>query len=1209
MAECINGPFRIHSIGKFRHWYVAPVIAFALMLMTMEIIAQGGNSGRITGSVADQTGAVIPNAQLDLTNESTHATLHATADSSGAYTFPLVPVGTYALKASAPGFAPLQRTGIVVAIQSTLTQNLTLAIGAQAQTVTVSAAGAQVETSDTQLGETLQSAKIESVPLNGRSYTDLLSAQSGVTPISTSAAQSGSSGGSFATAIAPSGDLDAGQFSIDGQREGANGFVLNGADVVEAIASAAAVVPNLDSIAEYRILTTASDAQYGNYSGGMIIVATKSGTNALHGSVFEFLRNTDLDARGFFDGTRPVYIQNQFGATLGGPLRRNKLFYFGDYQGTRSDQGVETAQIPVPSLQDRSGNLSDLANFDGTVTDSYFAQVLSQRLGRTVTVGEPYYSTGCTTDSTCVFPNGVIPASSWSAPATHLLQYIPQPTGIANGTPIFQSAAYKEQLSDDKGSIRLDATTHLGNLTGYYFLDAYSFDNPYATEQGGANVPGFSALSNGKTQLAVLSDVKAFGSNTVSESRLSYMRDANLLGQPQAGLGVTPGEEGFLPASQGGFLPQIPADEGVESVAFNNYTIGSSPFTENQVDNSYQAAEIFTHTAGNHTLKAGAEAHVDRVSQIINLQSNGQFNFYGNQTGSDFADFLLGVPSQYVQGFTPEFGDDSRYIGLFAQDSWKATPHLVLNYGLRWEYIRPWSERHEQSAELIPGQTSEKFPGAPTGLVFAGDPGVPSTLAPTPLNDFSPRLGVAWSPSPAGGLFRRIFGHQDQSSIRGGFGRYFTAIEGATLAFATGDAPWGLTYVSPEPPLFEAPFIGAQTGTQYPQPFPVHVPPYSASPQNPYVLNWSQYEPVNGVDTYYYRNRTPYSENYDLSIQRQLIGGTLLTVTYAGSEGHHLITLLPANPGNPALCVSLSQTSDVAPGTPTCGPFGENEVYTRSDGTVVNGTRAPFGNDIGTSAYFYNYGNSVYNSLQVTVNYNTRRAAVLGGYTWGKSIDDASSFQEQLYPYDHSLRRSISSFDLRQNFVASYRYELPFDRLLGANRFATGWSLTGITHYSTGVPVTLFDFNDNSLIGSGNNGVNGIGGDEPNVLPGPLDINHNPRNGKPFFNTNLFDVAQLGTPGDAKRRSFYGPGMDDWDMALLKTVPFRDNRSLELRFETFNTFNHAQFDGASSVNSNCTNTVPGEPCAGASGPASSVFGQIVNAASPRLGQVAAKFSF
>ena len=1173
-----------HGMAKPRR--LPAVLRLSLVLsIFLSTAAYADNGGKVLGTVKDQTGAVVPNAEVDLINKSTGVAQNTKTDSAGAYTFPLVPVGIYELRLSAAGFNPVQHEGLVVNIHSVVEQDLALTVGDQMQTVTVNDSQVRVETAETELGETIGSEKITSVPLNGRSYTDLLSVQSGVTPISTSASQSGSSGGSFASATAPSGGLDPGQFSISGQRESANGFVLNGASVVEGIASAAAVIPNLDSIAEFRILTTNSDAEFGNYSGGLVNVVTKSGTNQLHGSVFEFLRNTDLDAKGYFDSARPSYIQNQFGGTLGGPVRHDKAFFFIDYQGNRTVQGIETAQIPVPSTQDRSGNLSDVTAFNGTVSDAYFASQLSQRLGYPVAVGTPYSS---------VFPNGVIPQSAWSGPAKYLLQYIPQPTGLNSAGPYFQTAANNLRLNDDKGSVRMDANTHYGNLSAYYFIDGYNLDNPYAISQGGANVPGFGTVSNGLAQLVALSDIKSIGDKMVNEAHLSYLRNANNLGQPQGGLGVSTADQGFATASQGGFLPQLPAQAGVVPVNFNNYTIGVSPFTVLQINNTYEASDTFSRVVGNHTIKVGADAHKDHVKQVVNLQSNGQFNFYGTQTGSDFADFLLGVPSQFVQGYTPPFGDDSGYVGLFAQDSWKARPNVVINYGLRWEYMRPWSEQHGQMATLIPGANSEKFPGAPQGLVFPGDPGVPSTVAHTPLNDFSPRLGVAYSPNANGTVFHRLLGGPGSSSIRAGFGRYFTAIEGATLSFATGDSPWGLTYVSTESPLFEAPFIGAQTGTQYTQPYPVAAVPYSASPKQPYQVDWARYEPINGVDTYFYKNRTPYSENYYLALQRELTSSVVLTVNYTGGEGHHLITLLSANPGNPALCLSVSQTSQVAPGSPTCGPFGENEIYTKNDGTVINGTRAPFGNAIGSTAYFYNYGNSAYNSLQVTVNYTGKRATLLGGYTYGKSMDDASSFQEQLYPYNYGLRRSISSFDLRHSFVASYRYALPFDQMFTANRLTKEWSLTGITRFSTGVPVTLFDFDDNSLIGAGNNGVNGVGVDLPDVTPGPLQINHNPRNGKSYFNTSLFQVAPLGSPGDAKRRFFYGPGIDNWDLALLKTIPFTESRSLELRLETFNTFNHAQFDGASSVNGNFT---------------SSSFGQVISAASPRIGQVAAKFNF
>lgn len=475
----------IHATAKTRRCFFV-FLRFSLVLSILTpTSAHADDGGKITGTVKDQTGAVVPNADVDLSNQTTGIAQHTKTGSDGAYTFPLVPVGTYTLTVSAAGFTSLKREGLVINIHSVVEQDLSLELGSQVQTVTVSASGIQVETAETELGESLGSEKITSVPLNGRSYTDLLSVQSGVTPISTSASQSGSSGGSFATATAPSGGLDPGQFSISGQRESANGFVLNGASVVEGIASAAAVIPNLDSIAEFRILTTNSDAEFGNYSGGLVNVVTKSGTNQLHGSVFDFLRNTDLDAKGFFDSARPAYIQNQFGGTLGGPIRHDKVFFFSDYQGNRTVQGIETAQIPVPSTQDRSGNLSDVtAAFNRTVSDAYFASQLSQRLGYPVAVGNPYYTSGCTSTTQCVFPNAVIPQSAWSAPAKYLLQYIPPPTGLSDAGPYFQTAANNERLNDDKGSARLDANTRYGSLSAYYFIDGYNLNNPYATSQG-----------------------------------------------------------------------------------------------------------------------------------------------------------------------------------------------------------------------------------------------------------------------------------------------------------------------------------------------------------------------------------------------------------------------------------------------------------------------------------------------------------------------------------------------------------------------------------------------------------------------------------------------------------------------------------------------------------------------------------------------------
>jgi hypothetical protein len=1165
-------------------------LVVTLSLAVASLLASTG--GSISGVVKDVTGGVIPGATVVALNTATRVQQTTRTDVKGFYSFPVLPVGPYEIEIGFRGFKPYQREGLVLDVNSALEVDATLELGERAQTVTVTETGVHVKTSDTQMGQVITGKQTVTVPLNGRSYTDLFALQPGVTPVTTSANPNVSSGGAFGS-IPVSGSLDPGNFSISGQRESANGFMLNGADVEEGISMGAAVVPNLDSIAEFRILTSNFDAEYGNYSGGLINVVTKSGTNQFHGELFEFFRNTGLDARNFFSPSRDQFNQNQFGGTFGGPIRKDKVFFFADYQGTRTTEGLDTGLIPVPSPADRNGNLADLADsLTGTVNGSYWAGLLSQKLGYSVSPGERYYSPGCTTATACVFPNAVIPQTAWSVPAQHLLQYIPEPN---LGNNILTTAADAEHLQDDKGSTRLDANTRQGMLSAYYFLDNYKLNNPYPTQQGGANVPGFNALSDGRAQLLELGDTKTFGASAVNEFRFSYLRDANNLGQPQGGVGVSLASQGFAQGSLG-IVPGFPKAEGIETIVMNNITFGTNPFSLLQVNNTYEWLDNFSKVTGSHTLKLGGEFHNDAVKQLPDLIANGEFEFFGSATGSDFADFLLGVPSVYSQQSSPAFHELSRYAGIYAQDSWRMRPNLTLNYGLRWDWIRPWSEKYDQTSTLIPGEESVKFPGAPSGYVFPGDSGIPSTIAPTPNDDFSPRVGLAYSPNWNSGLLRDLSGGPGKTSIRAGFGRFFTAIEGLTVAYPTGNPPYGLTYVSPEPPLFAAPFVGAQTGNVYPQQFPVNVPPYNVSDQNPDPnINWSRYTPVNGAVSYFHGNRTPYSENYFFSIERQLGKNTLFSTSYIGSQGHHLLVLLQANPGNPATCLSVSQPSEVMPGTPVCGPFGENAVYTSRSGQVINGTRQPFGNKFGSNAWFEAMGNSNYNALQVSLQHTSGPLSLMAGYTYSKSLDQSSNIGEQVYPYDYQLRDAISAFDITHNFVASYKLQLSFDKVFHYKDWLTeDWAMSGITRFSTGLPVTFFDYGDQSLIGSQNQGVNGIGSDEPTYTPGPLNLNFNPRNERAYFNTSLFSVPALGEPGTADRRFFYGPGINNFDLALLKDVRLSESKTLEIRIESFNTFNHAQFYGPAAVDGNIN---------------SQTFGRVVSAAAPRILQIAAKLNF
>jgi hypothetical protein len=1162
-------------------------------------------AGRISGMVSDPSGAFIAGATVTLNNVGNGTKQTTTTNDQGQYSFPVVPVGRYELGVSSAGFQPYKKIGVVIDVNSALQIDATLQIGQATQTVEVNDSVVTIQMSDTEIGETISSQHVAEVPLNGRSYTDLLATQAGVSPVTTSGASNSSSGGGFGT-VPVAGNHNTGQFSINGQRESANGFFLNGASVQESIGQQAGIIPNLDSIAEFRIISSNADAEYGGYSGGLINVVTKSGGDQFHGSLFEFLRNTDLDARGYFSPERSIFQQNQYGGAFGGPIKKSKVFFFSDYQGQRTVEGIETGIVSVPSLLNRSGNFSDSASsLSGKVNGSSLAQTLSTRLGYPVTNGESFYTPGCTSNVQCVFPHATIPQRGFGLPATKMLQFVPSPN---LGTNQFSSGAEKRRTNDDKGSARIDTNSvKYGNFSAYYFIDRYHLDDPYPVGFGGATVPSptgaYDALSNGTDQVIVLRDTKTLGASVVNEAHMSFTRLNNTLGVPKGGVGVGLADQG-ISSGPAGIQQGFPQYAGVETLYFNSFTVGTNPFFLAQINNTYQVADNFSKVVGSHTLKVGGQYIWYKVKQSPDLVANGTFSFFGSgtqSTGNGFADFLLGLPDFYSQQSSPPFYESAADGGVFAQDSWRIKTNLTLNYGLRWDYVTPWAERHHQTTTLIPGVESQTFPGAPLGYLVPGDhlpngQSIPSGIAPTPKDNFSPRIGLAYSPDWSHGLLSKLTGGPGKTSIHMGAGRFFSSPEGLTVAYPTGNPPYGLTYTSPEPPLMATPFVGALTGTQYIQQFPVNVPPYTVSSSNPDAsVNWSRYTPISGAGSVWYQNKTPYTMSWNMAIERQVGSSIVASASYIGSESRHLLTVVGANPGIPSLCLSVSQPQEVAVGSPTCGPFLENDVFTRANGTVVNGTRAPFPNTIGTDAWYKNMGNANYHALQLTLKRTARPLSLLASYTYGKSLDLSSSIQEQVYPYNYRQEYAPSHYDIKHNFVISYNYELPFAKLSGkTNCWTSGWSVSGITRFATGLPVTFASFGDNALVYVQNNGVNSVSIDLPNYTPGDLHINHNPRNGLPYFNTSLFTPNALGTQGNAKRRFFYAPGMNNFDMALHKMTKINESKTLEFRFEMFNTFNHAQFYPDDTVDGNIN---------------SPTFGHVLKAAPPRIGQVALRFTF
>jgi hypothetical protein len=891
----------------------------------------------------------------------------------------------------------------------------------------------------------------------------------------------------------------------------------------------------------------------------------------------------------------------------------------------------------------------------GAVQGQQLATNLSSALGYGVNVNEPYYFAGCTSGTglnPCVFPNAIVPKAAFSPASIGVLPFIPGPTVPGGGVNFF-SSAFDQRLRDDKGAFRLDANTQYGMLSAYYHIDDDTLINPYPNS--GATVPApnigaFTGTDLTRAQVLVLSDTKAFGSTAVNEFRFSYVRNAANLFTPSGGLTqngqpITLASLGFtVPAGSGsnfngGVAPIAPQFEGVPNIAFagdlSGTTIGVPADTPKQFNNTFQWQDNFTKVIGTHSIKFGGQFHYDQINDRNLFGENGAYTFDGSETNSDFVDFLIGAPGFFIQASKQILDSRTKYMGLYGQDSWRVTPNLTLNYGLRWEFSQPWYDTQGKIETLIPGEQSVLFPagtcdgctGAPTGWVVPGDPGVPKTLAPTQYHNFSPRLGLAYSPSWDSGFLSTLTGGPGKTSIRAGFGLYYSAFEDLTQFQEIGDAPFGLFWFQ-SGSFFNTPFMDRDTGTAV-QRFPFTFPPVPVKQPDP-NFNWAQVEPISSSLVFKHNNKTPYSEHYELSIERQFGSNTVASVSYVGNQAHRLLTSIESNPGNQALCLQLNQAPfNPNPGTVNCGPFGEGSQYTLPSGVdypsaattavqlvpastcgthgpaqcVVNGTYTVFGpqNNVqvfNNNPYEATIAQSSYNSLQASVRHTGNYSTFLFGYTFSKCRDDASELIEGINPFDPRASTSLCAFDVKHNFVASYEAKIPFDRFFRTtegwkNKLASGWAVSGITTFATGLPVSLSDPNDNSLTGTAGTSAPI---DLPDFTPGGSILQTtNPRKGGTYFNTALFSDEPLGQIGNAKRRFFYGPGLNNWDMALLKDTRLTESKTLQFRFEAFNIWNHAQFSGQLS---------PGFGVFGSNG-----FGVISAAYDPRILQAGLKLLF
>ena len=514
-----------------------------------------------------------------------------------------------------------------------------------------------------------------------------------------------------------------------------------------------------------------------------------------------------------------------------------------------------------------------------------------------------------------------------------------------------------------------------------------------------------------------------------------------------------------------------------------------------------------------------------------NATFNGTFTFAGTETGSDFADFLLGVPSNYIQSSGGIFYLRNQYGGVFAQDSWRARSNLTINYGLRWDIMAPWYEKDNQIQTIVPGPAVGGVSGRAAGPRVSGRRGHVARAVADALRQ---RLAARR---------RRVRAEREDERARE-LRALLHAFQGLSAGIMYGVPPYGYNYLSPAPPLFETPFITAADGTNNGQRFPQQFPPLDASPSNPVTnIDWSQFLPVNADPYLRHDNKTPYSANFMFSIQRELAPNMVATASYVGTRGHNILVVQQTNPGDPALCLSVSQESQVAPGSATCGPFAENGVFTTADGTVINGTRTVLGPNYGSVTEQTTIGYSRYNALELNLRYTQGPASILAGYTLqqvgGRRVESRRTGQP--------VRRRAVRSAVGVRHAPQLRRQLQLRaavRAAGSTRtisWTAGWSLSGTTRFSSGFPVTLYNPTDTSLLGTFGNGVNNNLLDTPNYTPGcDLKINHDPAKG-PAFNTDCFSLPALGQLGNAPRRFFYGPGIENFDLALIKSVDVRQD--------------------------------------------------------------------
>ncbi len=1179
-------------------------------------------TGRIVGLVTDRAGALIPGAKVTVTNEATHVAATATTGKDGFFEVLSLPIGTYSVAIEMTGFRKQVFEHQNLEINQSLRFDAKLEVGTRSEAIEVSAQAPNVETINPTIGESVTSRALVNLPLDGRNTLDLALLQPGVTEVNQDY-------------------LDpraAGTFSVGGGRPDSITFLLDGGVNNDILGNAVVYNPNPDSVAEFRILTSNYTAEYGRNGAGVISVVTKSGTNKIHGSLFEFVRTTDFDANTFFnnlDGLpRDNLHRNQYGATIGGPITiphlingKDRFFFFVAYQGQRQTETIVEPETPTFTPAQLNGDFSQ-------VPGGYQAGDACPNADPNVAAflqNNPYFQ-GNAAAAACA----VINPTTFNSVSSKLIAagLIPtSPTGY-----LYPSGGSVDNFNDVTGRMDfvIDPKDSLSATLGGKREPVYV---PFGLN--GANVVGYPSDYHTSNYYGSIAYTRNFTSHVLNEFRFSAQRH-NLEGDLPAVSLPAPDTFGF------GVTPDLPT--GPSGLAFD--TGLTTGFSNNgprfEVSNAYSYTDTLSWIQGRNTWKFGAGLSFYQSNILYDFYGNGQFDFVGPYaaggigTGNSYADFLLGIPNYLFEGPNAANNLRSKSPYAFFQDEWRVRSNFTLTLGIRYEYSEPKTDTAGRTFSIVPGDQSTRFPNAPVDLVFPGDKGAPSGANFPDKTNFAPRIGFAWDPWKNG-----------KTSVRGGFGIFYDILKGEDNLQFNGAPPFYSEEFDPfggpngpftpvgEPgctadglpacPAVTAPFTFlSNPWAAFPggSPFPSKAPTSSLDFVTAGFLPWANGDPgddVLPIETHLY---TPYIYQYNLSVQHELVKNLTLELNYVGSSSKGLTGLVDINPFLPGTTAATVNPTRVLNLTPQ--PNAEIQAFCAANGGPAV---CPFA----AQTEFANVGFASYNGLEASLTKRLGDNRYIGttyftlAYTYGRSIDNSSGFRQRssdVPAYNYGALRGPSDFDLAHRLVFSGGWDLPFDRMWsdGPKRLTTGWSLYPILTWRTGFPLTvngqLPDNNAdlgpsgagdgylaNAVFNTGFSSLKILNPKNPSTFLNPVTgINST---GNYYFNPNTFtsppDAPTTGVPPyGLPRNFFYGPHQTNLDMALAKTTAITESVKLEFRAEAFNLLNHPQFaspdtDLLSSTFGQITDTLLSAP--------STSSGFLTGARSERILQLALRLTF